>query len=205
MIILDVEQGSPEWFASRLGKPTSSRFSDIVTSKGEPSKSATKYIDELLAEHLAGQPIDQMEPTKWMIRGTENEDKARKAFSFITGKDVSHVGICFTDDMAVGCSPDGFHKMKEGLEIKCPKGSTLVNYYRKGVLPTGYVQQVQGSLYVTGFDVWNFIAWHEHMEPFIISVERDDVFIGKLEEQLALFNEKLEAQKELLKEYKVEA
>jgi len=203
MIILDVKQGTPEWFSARLYKPTSSRFSDIVTSKGEPSKSAPKYMDELLAEYLSGQQVDQMEPTQWMLKGTENEDEARHAFSFISQKDVSQVGICFTDDMSVGCSPDGIISMKEGLEVKSPKGSTLVGYYRKGVLPTKYIQQVQGSMYVTGFEVWNFIAWHEHMEPFIIKVERDDVFIGKLAEQLDIFNAKLEEQKILLEDWKV--
>ena len=32
--IIDCEQGTPEWFAARLGIPTASRFSDVL-AKGQ--------------------------------------------------------------------------------------------------------------------------------------------------------------------------
>ena len=40
MIIVDVEQGTPEWFAKRCGVITASKFSQIVTSKGAKSTQA---------------------------------------------------------------------------------------------------------------------------------------------------------------------
>ena len=50
MIILDHEQGSDEWFAARLGRPSASMFNKLITSTGKPSTSAGKYIDELVDE-----------------------------------------------------------------------------------------------------------------------------------------------------------
>ena len=43
MIILECEQRTPEWYAARVGKPTASGFSKIVTSTGERSKSREGY------------------------------------------------------------------------------------------------------------------------------------------------------------------
>ena len=52
MIILDHEQGSEEWLAARLGKPSASSFSKLITQTGKPSSSADGYINELIAERL---------------------------------------------------------------------------------------------------------------------------------------------------------
>jgi len=40
VIILDHEQGSPEWLAARLGKPSASMFNKLITQTGKPSSSA---------------------------------------------------------------------------------------------------------------------------------------------------------------------
>jgi len=203
MKIIDCVQKSDEWFQARLVIPTTSRFSDIVTSKGEPSKSATKYIDELLAEWIAGKPIDQRNPTQWMEHGTETEAEARKTYEFIACETVLEVGFCTSDDGSVGCSPDGLIREDGGLEIKCPMGKTLIEYYRTG-FPSGYKAQVQGSLWITGREWWDFMAYHEEMTSFIVRVEPDEVFIKKLSEQMEIFNAKLEAQKKLLEGWKIE-
>jgi len=36
MIILDHEQGTEEWFAARLGKPSASNFAKLITQTGKP-------------------------------------------------------------------------------------------------------------------------------------------------------------------------
>ena len=45
MIIEDFEQGSPEWFAARVGIPSASIFDKLITSKGVLSTS--RQITEL--------------------------------------------------------------------------------------------------------------------------------------------------------------
>ena len=63
MIILDHEQGTEEWFAARLGKPSASNFSKLITATGKPSSSLVhaytptkeyfkKYHDQIAAEVL---------------------------------------------------------------------------------------------------------------------------------------------------------
>ena len=54
MIILDDEQGSPEWLKSRLGRPSASMFAKLITTTGKPSASADKYINDLVAEKITG-------------------------------------------------------------------------------------------------------------------------------------------------------
>jgi len=54
MHIINLEQGSDEWLKARLGKPTASRFGDIITpDKGDKSKTYTTYLYELLGELLS--------------------------------------------------------------------------------------------------------------------------------------------------------
>ena len=72
MRIIDCDQGSPEWIEERLGVPSASMFSKIVTTKGTRSTQAESYINQLVAEDLTGEqtPFYQNEH---MARGTELE------------------------------------------------------------------------------------------------------------------------------------
>ena len=51
----EIEQGSPEWFAARLGKVTASRVADVIAkTKTGWGASRTNYAAELVAERLTG-------------------------------------------------------------------------------------------------------------------------------------------------------
>ena len=66
MQILQIKQGSDEWLQARLGKPTASRFGDIITpDKGDKSKTYMTYMYELLGELLAGDR-DEVYRSQWM-------------------------------------------------------------------------------------------------------------------------------------------
>ena len=58
MIIHDCEQGTEEWLTLRLGMPTASNFADIYSATGKPSTRAQEYMYKLVAESLAGEPVD---------------------------------------------------------------------------------------------------------------------------------------------------
>ena len=197
-----MKQGTPEWFQARLGIVTASKMSNIITPTGKSSTSAQKYMDELLAEYLAGQPIDIQEPTSWMLHGNETEAEARNAYSFITDNEVREVGFCLNDEETLGASPDGLVNPDGGCEIKCVKGSTMIVYYRKG-FPLTYKPQVQTTLLVTGRKWWDFFAYHKNMRPYLERVERDEDYIKQISEALQGFNDKLEKAKEEFKEYRV--
>lgn len=192
MIISPHEQNTPEWLLERLGVPSASMFSKIITSTGKPSTSARGYMNQLLAEFYVGQPVDQVEANYWMTRGTELEDEARDLFQLITEKEVKEVGFCFKDDKKqVGCSPDGLIDKDGLLEIKAPKASTLIGYMLSGKLPAEYKPQVQGQLFVTDKQYCQFMAYHPDLPPFLIRAERDDRYIKLMEEHLDDFIEEM--------------
>ena len=188
MIILDVEQGSDEWFKARVGVPSASIFDKIVTSKGALSTSKQKLIYKLAGERVIGAK-EEGHTNGAMQRGIELEPEARALFELITGLEVEEVGLCYYDERKDrSCSPDGIipisHENGQGLEIKCPELQTHVEYLIGNKLPTKYIQQVQGSLYVTGLERWHFFSYYPGMKPLHIVVERDEIFIAKLSKAL---------------------
>ncbi len=184
MIILDHEQGSPEWLAARLGKPSASMFSKLITATGKPSSSADGYINQLIAERLRGQS-EPFYVTEWMARGTELEPEAREAYEFISGNDVIETGFILDTGFEYGCSPDGLITDKGGLEIKCPAPQTMVSYLRDNQVGVKkYWQQIQGCMWISQREWWDFFAYHPEMPHVIVRVERDEDFIAKLAEEV---------------------
>jgi hypothetical protein len=74
-----------------------------------------------------------------------------------------------------------------------------VEYLDKGKLPTTYIQQVQGSMLVTGRAWWDFMSYYPGLPPLIIRVERDDKLIATLEAALEGFCVQLDELTERLK------
>ena len=192
MIIIDCEQQSPEWFAIKAGIPSAGSAKEIVTEKGEPYKSQTLYADKLADEAIRGH-TDEGYQSKAMKTGSIRERESRIVYELDHIVDVQEMGFIFNDSKKYGCSPDGIINNSYGIEMKNPLGKTHVKYLREGKLPTGvgYVQQIQMSLLVTGFDRWDFMSYCPGHSPFYVRVERDEVFIKKLEEQLEGFCFKL--------------
>jgi hypothetical protein len=120
-----------------------------------------------------------------MLRGIELEAEARNLYKMINDVEVEEVGFCLSD--GYGCSPDGLVGKDGLIEIKCPIMSTHVEYLLDGTLPSDYFQQTQGQLLVTGRKWCDFVSHYPAIKPLIIRVERDEVFIKKLESELKVF------------------
>lgn len=192
MKILNLEQGSDEWFSARLGVPTASRFKDIITpAKGDKSTSYKGYMYELIAERLT-KDRENFFKSEWMERGNEIEPLARASYEFINEVEVKQVGMIFNDEMTIGISPDGLVGDNGGLEIKCPKPSTIVKYMLDGGLPLEYKPQVMGSLMISGREWWDFLAFHPNMDFYQIRVYRDEEYIKNMETHLNDFVNELE-------------
>ena len=180
MIILDMEQGSDEWLAARLGRPSASMFSKLITTKGKPSTQAGGYINKLAGERLSGES-EAFYTNEHMVRGTELEPEAREAYEFISGNDVLEVGFVVDPSFEYGCSPDGLIGTDGGIEIKCPAATTMMKYYQDSEeLVKAYYQQIQGCMWVTKRDWWDAFAYHPKMKHVLVRVPRDDTFIAKL-------------------------
>jgi len=201
MKIIDCEQGTDEWFSARLGKPSASVFSTICTTKGEATKGATreKLLNTLVAEFISGDKTESFSSSA-MQRGIELEGEAADFFSFIKGLECEEVGFILHEDEAFGASPDRLiHQpdgYEQGLEIKCPLPHTHIEYLMKQKLPSAYVQQVQGSMLVTGLSEWWFMSYCPNLPPMILLIEKDEEFCAALHRQLLVFikemNEKIE-------------
>lgn len=177
----DCVQGSEKWEAIRRGRPTASRFSDIITpAKGEYSKGAKKYMRELIADCFTTDLPPAFTGNRWTDRGTENEGPARIAFQAHTGLDVQQVGFVLHDNGFVGCSPDSLiydavtWEPVAGLEIKCPSPATHVETVLDGEMPAEHKPQVHGSMYITGLDEWHFWSFCPGMKPFHQIIYRDE-------------------------------
>lgn len=196
MKILDMEQRSDEWHRVRGVIPTASKFDKIITPTGKAGSPAI-YMNELLANWLAGGKADSEDgfQSEWMLRGVETEDEAI-AWYEMSVNEVERVGFCLRDDEQAGCSPDALLlNYERGLELKCPKASTHVQYLLDQKLPTKYIPQVQGSMWVTGFDSWDFLSYHPDLEPLLIHVERDNNYLAALQLAIVGFNNKLQTKK----------
>jgi hypothetical protein len=71
-------------------------------------------------------------------------------------------------------------------------------------MPSKHVAQVQGNMMICGRDWWDFVSYCPdleciHLELFEIRVYRDDKYISQLAEQIARFNEELDALVEKLR------
>ena len=187
MLIHDVEQNSPEWYALRAGVPTASEFGRLVTGTGKESSQLEGYAKTLAVEVITGK-TNSFNGNKWTDRGHELEDEARQAYSFLTGREVTLVGFVTDDDKWYGCSPDSLVGDDRLLEIKCLKPENhleaLMRYKKNGSFDPKYMPQIQGQLLVTERKVVDLFFYHPDMPEVVVSIERDQRFIDLLKKQI---------------------
>ena len=155
------EQGSGQWFELRMGIPTASEISNVVTSRGEPCNGEARktYMAGLVGERLT-RTIDVDHSTPAMERGKALEPKARAWYELETGRDVREVGFVYQDKARRwGGSPDGLCG-ERGIEIKCPQRAQMIKTLLAGdKIPAKYIGQVQFLMFITGLSVWDFLVW----------------------------------------------
>lgn len=183
MKIINCEQGTPEWYEARLGIPTASNFSKLVTSAGATSKTFSDYAFDLASQIL----VDEQDPpvSTWqMQRGTDLEPYARDEYQARVLALVEEVGFCRHDDDNCGYSPDGFVGDDGLVEFKCVNQVSLTKILYKNEMPTTYFQQVQGGLYVTDRKWCDFVVYHPEFthgrDMFIKRIYRNEEFIKSL-------------------------
>lgn len=189
MIIHDVEQGSPEWYAARLGIPTASEFSKIITPLGAESKSADGYADELIAEIIAGEDVDGFDGTKWTERGKALEQEAADWYEFRYDVDVAKSGFITDDARTMGCSLDRTVGDDGVVEIKCLAGKTMVKLLLKGDVEREHYPQIQGQLLISGRKWCDQVLFHPKMPKIVTRIERDEPYIFSMKKYLATFRD----------------
>lgn len=199
LITLDCEQGTEEWLTARLGIPTATGIENIVTPTGKKSSSQIKYMSELIEESILGLQ-DSGYKSAFMERGNQLEPLARSAYEFLTGNAVKQVGgVYLNEKKELMVSPDGLiPELKKGLEIKCPKMSTHIQYIINGGVPSEYIIQVQANLWVTGYKTWDFVSYcpEYYKQPFyLFTAQRDPILMKAFDKLIPEFIKTLKAYK----------
>jgi len=183
-----IPQGSPEWFASRLGKVTASRLNDIMkkTKYGESTYKKRARM-ELAIERLTGKQASITPMNQFMRDGVEREPDARKLFEAVTGKEVAEVGSFIHPDIPMSsASPDGLIVDENAvLEIKCPTAVTHAYNLLSKKMDTRYIYQIQWQMACCEADFGYFASYHPDYPTDQrlrwLKVERDNKLISEVE------------------------
>lgn len=200
------EQRTDEWYAARLGRATASRFSDVIAkTRSGYSASRKNYAAELTTERLTGKQADTF-TTAAMQWGVDYEPVARVQYELESGNEVEETGFWLHDDLMAGASPDGLIGTDGLLEIKCPNSATHIETLQLKKLPWQYQAQVQGQMWIIGRQWCDFVSFDprlpENAQMIVIRVERDDIYIADLEEEITEFLTEVDALVDFVKSYK---
>lgn len=181
MIEYPCTQGTQEWIDARIGIPTASGFANIMTPKTFKPTSGerrAKYIYKLVAEWLLKSPVDDY-LSQFMERGSALEEQGVKAFEFTYGIKTRECGFVYRDESRmVGCSPDRlFVGSPGGLELKTPAAHNHIGYLLDG-FESDYICQVQGGLWVCGFDKWFLTSFNPVFPDATIETGRDEKWMA---------------------------
>lgn len=189
-IITDVEQGTPEWLALRLGIVTCSELDALlVNGKGEAGfgAAAFTYMDQLIGERITEEAAELPFTTRSTARGHELEQVARDLYEAREGITTTQAGIILNH--GIGYSPDalvGEHGLTE-IKTKLPKFQ--VSVILAGEIPKEHVAQCQGGLWVSEREWIDFISYWPGMPLFVKRAYRDEVLMRKIAERVATFHE----------------
>jgi putative phage-type endonuclease len=188
----EVEQRSPEWFASRLGKVTASRVADVIAkTKSGYSASRDNYMAQLICERLTGQQGESFTNSA-MTWGTETEPLARSAFEAYADVMVEEVGFVShpTIEMS-GASPDGLVGLFGMLEIKCPNTATHIDTLLTQTVPSKYITQMQWQMRCCERQWCEFVSFDprlpQDLQLFVKRVEFDPEYVAMLEKEVIQF------------------
>jgi hypothetical protein len=192
----EIIQGTDEWFMQRCGCASASRFKDIL-AKGK-GVTRDKYLIQLVKERLTKKPLRDTFVSASMLRGVELEADARIQYELATGAFVDQVSFIRLGEKMVGASPDGLVGLSGGAEFKCLEDIAHTKFLRSGQCLPEYVPQVQGGMWVTEREWWDFVSYNpefpEWLQLKIIRVQRDDEYIKMLESEVDKFLSEVDAE-----------
>ena len=102
--VIDCEQRSDAWRAARCGRLTGS-VADAILKSGRGGKESQMRVtlrEQLIAERLTGQQLDNDFDTRALAHGRETEPLARGMWEAATGSLIRSTGFISATDLMVG-------------------------------------------------------------------------------------------------------
>ena len=182
----DIEQGTDEWRAVRMGKITASIVKSLLTGtyKISKDKKITLLAYDLAAERITGRTTDGFISFD-MQRGHQEEPIARELYERASGNTVEQVG--FIEDGIIGFSPDGLVGDDGIIEIKSVQQKFQIKSFAENEIPPQHVVQIQTGLLVSGRQWCDFVQYSNGMPLFIKRMDRDGEIIRNILDASAYF------------------
>lgn len=176
-VYADMEQHSDEWFEVRRGIITASVVGQLITPstvKSASNDNSRSLVWELVAQRITG----------FVYPTFTSDDMARGHLAEIVARDwysaehapVTQVGFMRLDAEwgSLGYSPDGLVGDDGLIEVKSPRHKGHLEAVVRGVVPLGYMAQIQAGLLVSGRKWCDLISWPGGMAPHVARVEPDE-------------------------------
>jgi len=195
--MLEVEQGSVEWKAARLGNATASRMADLMAkTKSGYSASRGNLMAALIVERLTGVPMETYTNAA-MQHGLDYEDEARSAYEFYIGVPVEKASYVPHPTIEhSGASPDGLIGTEGLLEIKCPNTATHIETLLNGGADRKYILQMQWQMACTDRKWCDFASYDPrvpaNLKLYVERVPRNDELISEMSAEVVKFLSELE-------------
>jgi hypothetical protein len=193
-----MEQRSPNWFDERARRITASRFADVLADVRSDRYRQTmrRLVNGIRGDSGWEREAEEAgEVPAHFAHGREWEAAARGLYEWEREVTVVVPGLIVHPTLPyVACSPDGLVGDDGGIEIKSHKSLDLFLESKRYGVPSHYVPQVQGSLWVTGRAWWDFVSYYQHevdgklTQLFAVTrVEPDPFWFAKLERACVKF------------------
>jgi len=185
-------QRSPEWYAARCGSLGASQLADaLAKTKSGWGASRANLQAKLVVERLTGRQEESFTSAA-MLWGVDKEDEARTAYSFMTGNEVTEVGL-YKHPTIIGshASPDGLVGDDGCIEIKCPNSATHIETLKSNRIANKYLLQMQWQMACADRQWCDFVSFDprmpDHLMLYIQRVQRDDDMLATLESEVREF------------------
>lgn len=196
--IIEAEQRSPAWHASRAGRVTGSVAGDMLAKikNGDWSTSRRDLRLKLAIEQLTGLPSEEMDTWlgKDVQRGIDKEPVVADRYEADHGVLLQKTGFLQSNEFMAGCSLDGHVNDFEGIvEFKCPKTATHLSYLRSKKIPTDYIAQITHNLWISGAKWCDWCSFDDRLPEDLglqflcIRVPRDEAVMKAYEADVIRF------------------
>lgn len=199
MKIIDCSQRSSEWLEAKCGRVSGSKIADalaVLKRKEGESQARKNYKGQIVAEILTGRCTESYVSDD-MLRGIDQEPFARASYEIANDREVDQVGFVLHPTIERGgCSPDGLLGKHGGVEFKCPRTTTHLDYIIADRVPPEYEPQVMWCIACCERDWWDFCSYDprlpDHLQLFQKRLYRDEKRIAEMEAAVLQFLEEVD-------------